>query len=454
MNRTTRLTLVVLTAALLLAPRAATSAAETRQTNSGTTAAEFSTLPDSYPELYRQILAKQGGANRMTAGQRLGLSAIACRLWMLSHSAELGRQAVKFLDETLRDSKFDLADFHNMRVFGEHAWLMKQAGLLTPDLKRSIDKTLHKHLASPAFEGILRGADPSGNNITQMWLYGYAGVLKYFEGEDLPQRPRLMKRLQSHCDSLFKTGDLDEDASNYDSLGLAHFMDIVRLLGREKELKDSPGFRRLFDRMRDIVSPAGLVPEYGDSYFTYSACPLDRVYLLEYAAQLYGDATYLDAAQRLYRRPTSELPGADVWARALPLINLKRSIASPLAPSQAPSLVTCRRGCDQAEDQIDKLILRTGHQRRRRDDRGQRLCPGVALAPRERPVRGVLRGGRRAAVSQPRPPRHAVLGHRQSPLRAARIGTVPRVFQQAGRVDHHGDPRKLPLGVANPAQTR
>ena len=81
-----------------------------------------------------------------------------------------------------------------------------------------------------------------------MRLYGYAGLLKYLEGEDWPQRLRLAKRLETHCDSLFKTGDLDEDASNYDSLGLAHFIDIVRLLGRERELKGSPGFRRVFGR--------------------------------------------------------------------------------------------------------------------------------------------------------------------------------------------------------------
>ena len=112
--------------------------------------------------------------------------------------------------------------------------------------------------------------------------------------------------------------------------------------------------------MRDIVSPTGLIPEYGDSYFTYSTCPLDRVYLLEYAAELYGDPTYRDAARKLYARPSHGLPGRDVWARALPLINMQRSTAAGRSPAAAPSLVTWRRPFDQTVDQIDKLILRTG----------------------------------------------------------------------------------------------
>ena len=68
----------------------------------------------------------------------------------------------------------------------------------------------------------------------------------------------------------------------------------------------------MFERFRDIVSPSGLVPEYGDSFFSTSACLLDRVYLMEYAAQTYGDPTFLHTARKLYRRPAAEFPGVDL----------------------------------------------------------------------------------------------------------------------------------------------
>jgi hypothetical protein len=357
MNRTTRHALLAFTIALLPAVGVCHAAG----TPASAAQLSFIALPASYADLYGQILAKQGAVAHLKAGDRLGLSAIACRLTLRTPSAGLRDQAAKLLEQALTDPAFDLADFHTLRVFGEHVWRMKQAGLLTPQLRQWIADAVRKHFASPAFQNGLRGPlDPTGNNITQARLYGYAGLLKYFEGEELPQRAALTQLLQAHCDFLFKIGDLDEDASNYDSLGLAHFVDIVRLLGRERELKASAGFRRLFERMRDIVSPTGLIPEYGDAYFTYSGCPLDRVYLLEYAARLYVDPTFLYAARKLYQRPNLGLPEADIWARALPLINLERLPAEPVPPAGPPSRVTYRRHYQRVEDDVDKLILRTG----------------------------------------------------------------------------------------------
>ena len=114
-------------------------------------------LPASYPELYRQILAHEGGEKRPNGSKCLGLSAIACRLNMRTPSAKLRDQAVRFLKQAIGDPKFDLADFHDLRVFGEHVLLMKRAGLLTPELQRAIGTILHEHFASPTFKNTCAG---------------------------------------------------------------------------------------------------------------------------------------------------------------------------------------------------------------------------------------------------------------------------------------------------------
>ncbi len=123
----------------------------------------------------------------------------------------------------------------------------------------------------------------------------------------------------------------------------------------------------MFARFRDIVSPAGLIPEYGDSYFAYTDVRLDRIFLLEYAANLYDDPTFLAAAHTLWAARRSEPPGVDGWFRALPLINLEVSDAEPKGPEGSPSLVTWRTRRGASRPLADKLILRTG------------LAPGSAM---------------------------------------------------------------------------
>ncbi|HEX2950549.1 MAG TPA: hypothetical protein VHV83_13450 [Armatimonadota bacterium] len=347
----------------------------------------YRTLPASYVELYREILARDSAAKSLPHNRCLILSAIAVRLWLVTPTPALRAQAVNFLDQALRplyqgmqappatemqpgqaakaSAVTDISRL-DIRTFGELVWLMQQHGLLTPELTQMVDAIVRKHLATPAFQHYLAYQnvpyDPSGNNISHMMLYGYAGLYKYLESEKAPEADTLRKILNTHCDALFKIGDLDEDANNYDSLGFALFTDIVRLLGRENELKASPGFRRLFERVRETVSPTGLVPEYGDSYFSYDGCPLDRVYLLEYAARLYQEPSFHAAARKLYLRPSRGLPSYDSYYRALPLITMEPDPSPMTLPTITPSTVTYRRNYQRTTDDIDKLILRTGYE--------------------------------------------------------------------------------------------
>ena len=133
-------------------------------------------------------------------------------------------------------------------------------------------------------------------------------------------------------------------------------------MGWDDQLRQTPGFRRMFKRLprhRLAVRPD---PGVRGRLFSYLGWPLDRLYLLEYAARLYDDPTYLDAARRLSSRPQAGLPGVDVWFRGLPLIDLELSHATPRAPQGSPSLVTLRRHGGSDRPLVDKLILRTGRE--------------------------------------------------------------------------------------------
>ena len=314
-------------------------------------------LPASYVTLYQEIFAHEARAKRMTMTGSAGLSHVALRLWRQTGDPAYREKARDFFARTVSDFQFSFKDFHLLHHFGELAWAMKQEKVLSAEQESRLAALAIKELGT-----FCDSKDDGDNNIRIGQVAGYAGLRKFLEGTPLDRQADIDRRFDAYWSKIAAVGDLDEDASNYDSLGLAFLIDLARLLGREDDFRHSANFRRLFDRMRDIVSPTGLIPEYGDSYFTYSTCPLDRVYLLEYAAQLYGDPTYLFAAKKLYGRPSRGLPGADIWARALPLINLDRSTALPTAPSGEPSCVTYRRRFDQTADQIDKLILRTGRE--------------------------------------------------------------------------------------------
>ena len=191
--------------------------------------------------------------------------------------------------------------------------------------------------AEAQLAAFIKSNDTGDYNIRIGTVAGYAGLLKFLEGEPFGGRTAVQQKLDDYWSLIRQTGDLDEDASNYDCLGAAFLLDLARLTGHEADLK-SPGFRRMFERFRDIVSPAGLMPEYGDAYFNYAYMPLDRVYLLEYAAKTFNDPTFLYAARKLYARPQTELPTLDHWTRALHLIDMDLLPGDPQTPPGPPSL--------------------------------------------------------------------------------------------------------------------
>ncbi len=238
-------------------------------------------------------------------------------------------------------------------AFGRLVKHLDQQKLLAP-----ADTERIQALAAEQAKTLIASNDDSDNNIRLAQMLGSA-YLKSFV-VDAARCAALEQRLERYWASIARTGDLDEDAQNYDSLGAVFMVELAQELGHEDDLRSRPGFRRLFTRFRDTISPTGLVPEYGDSYFSDAALYLDRVFLLEYAASLYRDATFRWAAALLYRRPLSAPPPPDLWCRGLGLISLPLLEAPPTPPQGDPSTVTYRARPGDSADHVDKLILRTG----------------------------------------------------------------------------------------------
>ena len=160
-------------------------------------------------------------------------------------------------------------------MFARLALFLKQEGHIRPDLEEPV-----REIAESELRTFIRSDDNCDYGIRIAPVVAYACFLQYLDGTAYAGREAAQKRLDEYWSLIHRTGDLDEDATNYDSFGMAFLVDLARLTGHEQDLKQSAGFRRMFERFRDIVSPTGLVPEYGNSFFSTSECLLDRVYLI------------------------------------------------------------------------------------------------------------------------------------------------------------------------------
>lgn len=349
---------------LMAAEEEGATSVEKAPTHSGKKEVPLVTVPESYVDLYRQIIGSPESKQRPGFETDAALASVALRLWERTHDEAYKKIAIDEFSTAISDPKFSLADFHILHHFGELIWRMKEDKLLTSDQQQKLNtlakEELLKFLKQPDDTKLPIGTPLYNIRIAQ--ILGYAGLQKFLEGESFNERQAVQKRLNDYFDLLVKLGNTDEDAENYDSLGLAFTIDLARLLGREQELK-SPGFRRYFENFRDIVSPSGMLPEYGDAYFGYEDLPMDRVFLMEYAARTYNDPTFLEALRQMRSRPQRGLPSADHWIRSLSLIDMPDTTMKASPITNGPSQVLVRNannGSNAIAAVPDKLILRTG----------------------------------------------------------------------------------------------
>ncbi len=308
---------------------------------------------------YGKMLEEHSPAKNYSAHEMVSLGEAAVRLWRKTQQPALKQQALAYFDAALAMPNFTdkglLKDFHVLQGFARLTFLLHEENLLDPKRAAAV-----RTLAEPIVNGFVKSTDFGDYNIRLAQVLGYACFWRAL-GEPKEWVP-VKQKLDEYWALVRDTGDLDEDASNYDSLGAVFMLELARVMGWENDLRDSPKFRRLFERFRDVVSPSGLIAEVGDAYFGYTGVAWDRVYLLEYGAQLFNDPTMLWAAQRLASRPSDKAVKSDVWFRSLGQINLPESPLKAVAPASSPSLVTYRLRRGTPGELVDKLILRSGRE--------------------------------------------------------------------------------------------
>lgn len=123
---------------------------------------------------------------------------------------------------------------------------------------------------------------------------------------DDPAFAHLRDRARKWWQDLNAVGCLDESSGNYSSLGLGLLITIVRSMHCETDLRDNSRWHQNFAIYRDLVSPSGHMPEWGDDYFAEGG-KLTWCYLFEYAANLYQEPSFALAARKLFTRLSRDL---------------------------------------------------------------------------------------------------------------------------------------------------
>jgi hypothetical protein len=306
-------------------------------------ASEFAPFPDSYVGYFSRYLEDQrrgfvpgkNGKPQRLEPDYLIQATIAHKLWKKTGDLTFKAEALEDFSKTITDPKFSLASFGRLRSFGELAAALTAEELLTPEQQQSVSQiaraTLANYLkqpddmvppkppAKPKPDAAVETPIPPYYNIRMAQIAGYAALLNCLKAEPFAEREEVARRINAYFDRLCLIGNTAEDASNYDSLGAVFMIDLARALNREDEFK-SPALRRFFEHFRDIVSPSGIIPEYGDSYFDYRPAFIDRLYLLEYAAHFYKDPSFAEASQRMRARPCLVHPDGHQLDRAPGLI--------------------------------------------------------------------------------------------------------------------------------------
>lgn len=263
-----------------------------------------------------------------------------------------------YLDQV--DGKRLTADFHAYRPFALMTRRLDTSGLLTGDRRTRARKLAEgfMHWFSPRHSVARVFLEEMWDHNIHMATYVAVRALS-LTFPDLPGRTEADSLCNEVVNRIIRKCDLNENASNYSTLGAAYFYDLLRLDNR-MELLSTPGFRDYFLRWRDMMSPAIMLPEFGDSYFYHNQLPLDLVLMMEVAAGSFDDASFSDEAQRImssYGHPA--IISDDQMFRSLLLAELELSSSSH-ASDRRLSFVSKRR-LDSGALTFDKLVLKTGN---------------------------------------------------------------------------------------------
>jgi len=290
-----------------------------------------------------------------------GISA-ACYTWLLAEKtgeARYRRFALarydRFLDNEVNH------DFHLSRPFGLLTWKLHQAGELTGQRReRARDQAKQR---TDWFLDERRTAEEYFDcNIALADTLAAACLARSFADDPKIRTAEIQRSVANLGKRILEVGDLNENASNYSSLGICFFLELAHLEGWMDEVADSVALHNMFARQREIISPAGRIPEFGDGYFRWDRCRLDFACLLEIAARLYDDTSFLEAAAKVVPGGAGEVE-EDQLFRGYLLLTLPPHEATGTATWPEASTVLHRRLPGTPVRTVpDKLILRTGRE--------------------------------------------------------------------------------------------
>ena len=322
-------------------------------------AAAPSTNIDLCTDLYRQAVDRQlqrkGGRPPKPADEL----ALAYGSWLVAQRtgvASYRDYAVAVYDRLIQ-LKVD-HDFHFSRPFGQLTWRLHQAGLLTGE-RRTRARTQAEQRINWFLDARRMRDEFFDCNIALADTQAVACLARTFADDPALRTAEIRAAVAKLGQRILEIGDLNENSSNYSSLGMVFFLELAKLEGWLDAVRRSAHFRTMFERMRDLISPTGVIPEYGDGYFRQRQTRLDFVVLLEFAARLYQDPSFQTAARRMIVGAPDEVEADNLNRGQILLEEAPFEGRDDSAP--VLSVVQQRRIPGPPIRTVpDKLILRTG----------------------------------------------------------------------------------------------
>ena len=243
----------------------------------------------------------------------------------------------------IKDSLMKAPTFAITKEITECVKVLKDNGRLGPEYDPIIIKLIDINFSN---------SEITDHNQIQARVLGAVRAYNLF-----PTAPNAAK-WKAYADTIwnfwYKNRDINESATGYEALDLKDVISMATESGRINLLK-TPEIKKWFDRYRDLLSPGGFMPEYGDDYFfAYE----NYICVFEQVARLFNDPTYLYAAWKLYYTGLANIDpkiGIDAAILTEPVCYAPLNLAPEILT--AGSLVTTRNNNTGGKNIPNHLLL-------------------------------------------------------------------------------------------------
>ncbi len=315
---------------------------------------------DVYSRIYRNAVDAHIDRAAKHGNGKINTISVACYSWILAQRTGEKKYrdfALRLYDEYLLKEVNN--DFHHSRPFGLLTYKLNQAGLLSGK-RRALAVNCAKKRINWFLDERRMDEEFFDCNIALADTLAVSCLGRALKNESVIRFSDIADTVSRFGKRIIKTGDLNENAANYSSLGICFFLELADVEGWYDDIAESIHFRNMFDRQLEIISPSGQIPEFGDSYYEWNRCRLDFAYLLETASRLYDDPIYIETARNIVPADTDSAEEDNLF-RGYHLLTLEPFESQKKASLKKPSVILHRRvPTNPVQTHPDKLILRTG----------------------------------------------------------------------------------------------